>query len=218
MSSMFPNGSQYAISKPLLNAVAISAITNTEEAVASTVTPPANGAILALASGWPDLDNLVVRASDATANGFTLEGVNTENLVDYPAGQGAGSYLLASDWTTIDQVAGVATSGGDQQYATWQYVNDKRGRQYQRKTVKNAQTMTLTLDYDPDKPWYTALIAADRSGQPVILRVILPNGYGLYYMVDPSFNETPTQNANQNMQNTASFALAGPPSRFKEAA
>lgn len=218
MSSMFPNGSQYAISKPLGTAVPITAISNASPAVATSATPPADKAVIVLTSGWPDLENLVARAASPDADSFEIEGVDTTDVADYPAGQGAGGYLLASDWTTIDQIANVAQSGGDQQYANWTYVNDKRGRTYQRKTVKNPMTMTLTLDYDPDKPWYPALIAADRSGQPVVLRVVLPNGYGLYYLVDPSFNETPTQNANQNMQNVASFALIGPPSRFQEAA
>ncbi|MDF4005320.1 phage tail protein [Luteibacter sp. PPL552] len=218
MSSFFPDGSSFAISKPFGLAKAISAISNANPAVATTAAPPAAGTMVVLTSGWDDLENLVARAADPTANSFEIEGVDTSDAVEYPAGQGAGSFLAVADWTTLDQITGVSQSGGDQQYFQWSYVNDKRRRTFQRPTNKNPQTMTFNMDYDPDKPWYPALVAADRQGEPVVLRVILPNKYALYYLVYPSFNETPTLNSKQNMQNVASFALIGPPSRYQEAA
>jgi hypothetical protein len=151
---------------------------------------------------------------DPTANSFKIEGVDTTSVIEYPAGEGAGAFQVVSTWTPIDQVASVASSGGDQQYYTWQYVEDTSGRQQQKPTVKNPLTMTLTLDYDPTKPWYAALIAADRARVPVVLRAILPSGDTMYYLAFPSFNEVPTQTVNQNMQNVATFSLINAPARF----
>ena len=218
MSSLFPNGTKYAISTALATAIAVTAISDANPAVASAANPPAANAIGVLTSGWSDINNRVVRAITPTENGFTLDGIDTSEAANFPAGESAGAFQVVSGWTPIDQVANVASSGGDQQYYTWQYVEDTSGRQQQKPTVKNPLTMTLTLDYDPDKPWFAALIAADRARQPVVLRAILPSGVTMYYLVFPSFNEAPTQTVNQNMQNVATFSLINAPVRYKAAA
>ncbi|MEV8518671.1 phage tail protein [Dyella marensis] len=217
MSSIFPNGTRYSVSKTLAAAVAISAISNANPAVASAATPPADGSIVILTSGWGDLQP-VARTKGGTANNFQLERVDTTDTVDFPAGQGAGSFALVSDWFEIDQVRNSAITGGEQQFFTYQYVNDRKSLQKQKPTFKTPVVITLTLDYDPDKPWYDGLIAADELKDPIVLRAILPNGQEMYYYAYPSFNPEPIGPANENQTNTATFSLLVPSIRYPKVA
>lgn len=218
MSSIFPNGTKYEVSTALAAAIAVTAISNASPAVATAVAPPADGSIVIITSGWSSLSETIARTLGAEANSFELEGVDTTDVVEYPAGQGAGQVQRVSTWVEVDQVRSVATSGGDQQFFTYQYVGDKSGRQRQKPTVKSPMVLTFQLDYDPGKPWYAALIAADRAGVPVALKAVLPSGDEMYYLAYPSFNKVPTQAVNENMQNTATFSLITDPVRYKGAA
>ncbi|MET0332551.1 MAG: phage tail protein [Dyella sp.] len=216
MAAKFPNGTVFAISTTLAAAVAITAISNADPGVATTATPPEAGDILVLASGWPLLNNRIVRADAPTANGFTLEGVDTSSLKSFAAGAGAGSYMLAGSWVNLSQVTDSSSSGGDQQYASWQYMEDPTGRQQQRPTFKNAKSIALTQDYDPELPWYAAMQAAD-GGDPVVLRATLPGGDQLYYLAYASFDGDPTLDLNKNMSNKSTFSLISPATRYQAA-
>lgn len=207
----FPNGTVFSVSKALALAVAITAISNANPGVASAVTPPEDGSIGILKSGWPTLNERAVRTSAATANSFALEGFDTTDASIFPAGQGVGSVAIVTDWVTLSQVTEINKSGGDQQFFQWQYVEDRSSQQKQRPTVKNAKAITLKLDYDPALAWYDALDKADQAQEVVVLRAVLPNKAELYYVVYPSFDADPSMALNQNMQNTATFSLV---SRF----
>lgn len=217
MSQLFPNGTVFSVATALAAAVAISAITNASPGVATTATPPVEGDILVLTSGWPGLNNRIVRALDPTGTTFKLEGFDTTAVAKYPAGSGSGSYQEASSWVTLSQVVSISKSGGDQQYFQWQYVEDPSGQQQQRPTFKNAKSIALKLDYDPALAWYNALDQADEAKQPVVLRAVLPNGAELYYLVYPSFDSDPSMDLNQNMTNTATFSLISKLTRYDAA-
>ncbi|TRM51468.1 phage tail protein [Achromobacter sp. LC458] len=217
MSSIFINGTRYAISTALAAAVPITAITNAKPAVASAATPPADESILVLKSAWTNLNETVARSANADADSFELEGVDTTSTVLYPAAGGAGSFQAVTSWVELDQVRDVVMAGGDQQFFNYQYVEDPTSRQRQKPTFKNAMTMTVSLDYDPDKPWYAALIEADRLREPVVVRGVLPNGSTLFYYAYPSFNKVPVGQVNENLQNTAVFSLIADPIRYEAA-
>lgn len=218
MSSYFPNGTQYAISTTLAAAIALTAITNANPAVASAAAPPADGSIVVLASGWSALNDTVAKTANAAADSFELAGVDTTSLVDFPAGAGAGTARVAGGWVPITQVRSNNVTGGEQQFFTYQYVEDKSNRQRQKPTTKSPIVITLNMDYDPALPWYEALIQADKLGQPVILRATLTSGDVIYYLAYPSFNKVPTGGLNENQQNVATFSLLGDPVRYEAAA
>ncbi|ANN66470.1 phage tail protein [Bordetella bronchialis] len=217
MSSIFINGTKYSVSTGLAAAVAVTAITNANPAVASAATPPADGSILIVNSGWSELDETVARSANADADSFELEGVDTTSATRFPAGQGAGSVRAVDTWVPLDQVRDVQVAGGEQQYFQYQYVEDRSSRQRQKPTFKNAITLTFQLDYDPAKAWYQALIEADAARDPVVVRGILPNGAVLLYYAYPSFNKVPTGTVNENLQNTATFSLLADPIRYEAA-
>lgn len=210
----FPNGTQYSFSTTLGAAIPVTAITNADPAVATASAPPVDGSIVVIKSGWSALNDTVARTSGAAATTFDLEGVDTTSVSRYPAGEGAGSVQVATDFVGLSQVQTIAMSGGDQQFYQYQYVEDKNGRQHQKPTFKNAMTLTFTLDYDPALPWYADLITADQAGALVALKAVLPSGDTLLYLGYPSFNKVPTSTKNENQQVTATFSLAADPIRY----
>lgn len=207
MSAIFPNGTVFSVSTALGTALAVTAITNANPAVASASTPPADGAILIAKSGWTELNERVVRSANADSTTFELEGIDTTSLTRYPAGQGAGSVTPVTAWVDLSQVTAIEKTGGEQQFFQWRYVEDRNSRQRQRPTFKNAKVITLTLNYDPALAWYDALREADAVKDTVVLRARLPNNDELYYLVYPSFDADPSMTLDQNMQNTATFSM-----------
>jgi hypothetical protein len=206
MAASFPNGTQFAISSALATAVPVSAITNANPGVATaTAHGYADGNIVLL--NMPSkLNNRVVRVDNSSTNAFDLEGVNTTSTLVFPAGFGLGSAQLAATFTTLSQTVDSQTSGGEQQFAQWQYLEE--GTQYQRPTFKNARVLTLTHHYDPSLAWHDALLEADLAGEVRVLRATLPNASKLYWSVYVGFDGQPSFNINENQAVVASFALA----------
>lgn len=217
MASIFINGSQFRVSKTIAPAVAISSIANGVDPLASTGTPPEDGDILVIDSGWAALTEAVYRATGATENGFKLEGADTTDLRLHPEGSGAGAYQPVTDWFSLDQITDVQITGGEQQYHQFQYVEDPSAKQRQKPTVKSPTVLTYTLDYDLNKAWYAALVKADRLRIPVVLETKYPDGAITYYYGYPSFNKNPTGGQNVNLQNTFTLSLIADPVTYEGA-
>lgn len=213
MAGFMPNGTKYSFSTAYGEEKVISAISNTSPAVASASAPPADDSVVVVTSGWTELTDNVAVTDGATESGFSLVGINTTDVKRYPAGEGVGKFKAVTAWQSIDQIRDVAISGGEQQFFSYQYVEDPSSRQRQTPTNKNAMSMTINLDYDPNKAWYPALIEVDRKRDPVVLRAILPRGDAMYYYGYLSFNKVPTGSVNEHMQNVATFSLLSDPYR-----
>lgn len=211
MASLFPNKTIFSLSTSFEAPKTISAITNADPAVATAAAHGySDGDILLIGSGWTALNDAPVRVDGSATGTFELEGFDSTNVNRFPAGAGAGTAKKVLTWAALSQVLDPSTSGGEQQYYQWVYLDD--GIQRQRPTFKNARSMTIPMDYDAALPWYDALKEADLDGETRILRAALPNGKYFYWSVVVAFDGEPTFNANQNMQVTASFALANPTS------
>ena len=97
MASRFINGARYAIATAVAAPVAISGVSNANPAVALTSTPPANGSVVILKSGWPDANDSIVRsANQVAATSFEWEGYDTTDTARYPAGEGGGTFEVAT--------------------------------------------------------------------------------------------------------------------------
>lgn len=215
MASRFINGARYAFSTALANAVTVTGISNANPGVALTATPPTLGAIVVMTSGWSLLTDTVQRVATVVAGtSFALEGTNTTDTTKYPAGQGGGSFRTASNFVEFSQVRDLQTSGGEQNFTQFQYLEDPNSRQRQKPTFKSAMSLTFSMDYDPALPWYDAAIAADAQQIPVVLRETLPAGDVIYYYGYLAFNKEPTKTLNENMQCTATFSLLSDSKRF----
>lgn len=211
----FPNGTTFSVSTAFGAAVPFTAITNAAPPVCSATSPPPNGTVGLLTSGWAALSERVAKSTAMVAStSFELENIDTTDTTKFPTGQGAGSFNPVTTWVQLSQVTNVQKSGGTQQFYKWQYAEDPSSTQKQRPTFKDAKTITITLDYDPALAWYAALQAADAKQELVILQALLPSGDSLYYAVYPSFDADPTIDLNKNMENTATFSLVSPLTRY----
>lgn len=212
MSLKFANGAVIGFSTAYATAVTASAISNASPAVATVPTGTVDpDAVLIVRSGWAGINERVAVAGDETGGALPLIGLNTTSTIDYPAGQGAGSVIAVSSFVDFNQQGDLTTSGGEQQFWTGQFLEDRSGRQIQVPTFKNAKTLTLPLYFDPALPWYAAAVEADRRKEPVVLRIALPDGDTIYRYGYMSFDSDPTLAANNPMQVTMTFSALSEP-------
>ena len=106
----------------------------------------------------------------------------------------------------------MATSGGDQQFANFSFLEEDYERQLP--TITSAQSIQIGLADDPLLAGYIALKAAGEARAIRALKVTLPNGAVLLYNGYCSFNETPTLTKGSVMQVRATFSLSGRPVRY----
>ena len=213
--SLMINGARYAVATAFAPLVAITAVSNAAPPVASTLTPPALGTIVLLSSGWNALNESVARVGTVVAGAsFQLEGKDTTDVVRFPATEGIGGFQVASAFVNLPKVHDIQANGGEQNFATRQYVDDPSNTQVQAPTFKSARGRTMMLDYDPAKPHFPALIALDRSRIVTVLRETLPNGDVIYYAGRLSFNKEPTTTINEFMSNQTTFSFTGESIRY----
>ncbi|MFJ9451508.1 phage tail protein [Herbaspirillum sp. NPDC101397] len=214
MSYALPDGSKVSIASLYDAIVAMSAVSNAEEAIATVpaVNDFAAADIVVVTSGWLDLDQRVARLKAVNAGAITLEEIDTTDLKDFPAGAGAGTMQRVSEWTPIPQVVSFEVSGGDQNYANIEFLDDKKQRQLP--TSKSPTTLAISIADDPTKPHNKVLAKADKARLPRIIRLELPNGSNLYYNGIVSFNSSPSLAKGSVMATKASQALSAEFTRY----
>ena len=207
MASYLINGAKYALARAIAAAVPITNVTNADPALALTTTPPTTGAVVILDSGWPELNESVHRVGAVVAaTSFAIENFDATDDVRFPAGEGLGAFKVASNFIGLDQVRDIVYEGGEQQFFTYQYVEDASGRQRRKPTNKSASGFNIMLDYDPARPWFAELIEMDRNKVPTVMRETLVNGSVIYHYGYVSFNKEPTKGLNENMTVMATFS------------
>jgi hypothetical protein len=214
MSSMMINGARYAVATAMSVPAAITAVSNAAPPVATTAVAPVEGAVLLVTSGWGDINEVPVVADNLSATTFGLLGYSTVDLVRNPIGEGIGAFQVASAFVNLPKIHDIQPAGGEQNYATRQYVDDPSGKQIQAPTFKTAQSRTFMLDYDPTKPHFAALVTLDQKRELVILRETLPNGDVIYYAGRLSFNKEPTRALNEFMSNALTFSMSADSVRY----
>lgn len=216
--SIMLNGAKYAIATALAEAAAITNITNANPALALAPVTPDTGDIVLLSSGWGELDEVPARVGTVVADtSFGLLGYDTTDLVRFPEDEGLGAYVVASNFVNLPKIHDIQKSGGEQNYATRQYVSDPSSKQVQAPTFKSARTRTYMLDYQPDLPHFAALLALDRSQELTILRETLRNGDVIYYAGRVSFDADPTTALNEFISNAFGFAPTADSIRYPAA-
>lgn len=213
MAYSFPEGSSFQFSTTFAGAKTVTGVTNASPAVASSTGHGyVDGDIILMQSGWEDLTDTLVKADQLTADTFSLLGVNATDTNFYPAGAGAGTAQLVSNWKAIPQVLTIATSGGDPRFTTIQPLAKRNAINVP--TGFNAASITLTLGYDPTNATYQEMLDISRTLSKVAFRMVLSGGIqtlGYGYM---SVSEVPSLNSNQANQVTASFSLLGRPMSY----
>ena len=213
MAASLPDGAVVSISTTYGTAKTVTATTNGNPAVAtSTAHGLLSGAVVESKSGWNRISDRVIRVANVTANAFDFEQIDSTSTQFYPAGSGAGTVREITAWAQIAQIVTFETSGGDQQFATYSFLeNDFESQQ---PTITSAQSIRIGIADDPTLPGYKAVAAAAEARALRALRLQLPNGSVLYYNGIVSFNPTPTLAKGQIMTVQATFSLQSRPTRY----
>jgi hypothetical protein len=208
-----PNGSAIAIASTLGAPITATAISNANPGVVSAAAHGlSDGDIIVVSSGWELLNGRVVRVDDSATGVFDLEGINTVDTDDYPAGGGVGTVREVTAWTEITDVINPSTSGGEQQFWTYQTLRQKRQRQLP--TVSSPIVIAFQAADDVTQPWYAAVLAAAKAGTPTPMRLTLPDGSFIYYNGFWSMVETPSLNVNEGMLLSITFSLDADITRY----
>lgn len=218
MAVYLPNGSKFHIGSTYAAAKTFSSITNAAEAVASFAADPSliAGDIIEVTSGWERLDKRVVRVKTVSGAGpylVTLESIDTSNTSLYPAGNGAGTVREITAWTEITQVEAPTTSGGEQNFATYQSLSDDQEKRLP--TFRAAQGLNLSFFDDPTLAWYaTVRAASDASATLYALRIQLKSGAFIYASGYWTLREMPSMEANTPMKSVIDVAYGGAVTRY----
>lgn len=213
MSFRLPNGSTMDLASTYAVAKTVTAISNANPAVvSSTAHGYSNGDIIELTSGWTGLNGRLFRVASSTTDSYTLEGIDTSDTTRYAAGAGAGSSRKITAWVPINQITEVATSGGEQQFFVFGFLEENDDRQIP--TTRSPMSMTLTVADDPSQAFVDVAEAADLRRTPNGLRLNLPNGSKILYNAYTTITETPTLSRNNLMTRQLTCSLAGRPTRY----
>lgn len=217
MAFRLPNGSTFDFAEEYGDDVTITAISNTNPAVAtSTAHGFEAGDIVVVQSGWVKLTGRAFKVGTVTTDTFVLTGVNTLSTQSYPAGVSAGSAKKVEKWVNIPQITEVASSGGEQQFYQFGFLEEDEDRQIP--TTKSPSTLTLTVADDPSQPYVPVVEAADELKEERIQRLNLVNGDIILYNSIASITNTPSLTRNQIMVRTITLAQQGRVTRYKAGA
>lgn len=210
MSLKMPNGTVFGFSTVIAAAVAASAVSNANPAVATVAsgTPDTDDVVVIQSAGWPLANNTATKV-DVTGTAVTLLGVDTTETLLYPAGIAEMTLAIASSFVDFSQQGDLSQTGGEQNFWTGQLLEDPASRQINIPTFKTAKVMTLPLFFDKSLPWYAAAKLVDAKRLPVVLRARLPDGDEQYRYGYLSFDGDPSMAVNTPMGNTMTFTALG---------
>jgi hypothetical protein len=208
MALYFPEGSSLQFSQTLASAKTITAITNANPAVATSVAHGyTTGDEILLTSGWEDATDTVWKITVLTADTFSIQGLDATNTSFYPVGTGTGTAQKLSSWTVIPHVLSVSGSGGDARFTDVNLLSRRNGIRVP--TGFNATSVTLTMAHDAAQAAYQTMLGIARNLSKVAFKQVISGGavtYGYGYM---SVSEMPTLNNNQVNTVNAAITVLG---------
>jgi hypothetical protein len=214
MAVRVPNGSLVYMASGYGVAKTMSALSNATEAVATL--EASHGVVendyIELTSGWSRLNDKIVRADSVSTNDVTLEDINTSSTTIVPAGSGTGSVREISGWTQITQILSSSSTGGEQQFLEYQFLESDA--QTRIPTVKTAGGLTFTVGDDPTLAGYIALETANDDRLKRAFRIILPSGAIILYNAYVSLNKTPSLTVNELMACEVTLSFLNEPVRY----
>lgn len=214
MAVRLPNGATIAIVSTYGASAAMSALSNASPPHATLggghgVTA---GEFLEVTSGWAKLNARIVEAGTVATNDVILLGIDTTDTTKFPASGGVGSVRAITAWQQITQVLDLTTSGGDQQFTTYEFLESDD--QFQIPTVRAPQSLQLSIGDDTSLPHYALISAASEDRLPRALKVTLPGGSIITYNAYITLNPTPSLTKGNIMALTVTASLLALPVRY----
>lgn len=213
MAVKLPNGATVHIATALAAEKKATVATNAAECVLTVAGHGfANGDLVLFKSGWGKLNERVFQIGDVKADTFKLTGIDTSNADEFPAGSGIGAVQKITDWVQVSQIVEFSTSGGEQQYVDFGFLED--GFDQQIPSTKSAMSMSIKIADDTSLSGYKAAAKCSDKGGKWPLKVVLKGGGLICYNGYPRMNKTPELVRNQVMAVTLSYAISGEVNRY----
>jgi hypothetical protein len=214
MAVSLPNGATISIGSTYGTARAVSAASNASPSVIAL--EASHGIVVSdifeWTSGWSRANGNVYRASAVATNDVSVEGLNATSTTIYPAGSGTGTIREVTAWQQITQILDTGTSGGEQQFVTYSFLEDSA--EHQIPTVKSPVVFNLTIADDASLAHYAVLAAADADRAQRVLRVLLPSGSPIYFSAYVTLQKTPTLTKNEVMGLKVTLSLINEVTRY----
>lgn len=213
MAVKLPNGATVHIATALAADKKVTVATNAAECVLTVAGHGfAAGDLVLFKSGWVKLNERVFQIGDVKTDTFKLIGIDTSNADEFPADSGIGAVQKITDWTQVSQIVEFSTSGGEQQYVDFGFLEDNFDQQIP--STKSAMSMSIKIADDTSLPGYKAAAKCSDKGGKWPLKVVLKDGGLICYNGYPSMNKTPELVRNQVMAVTLSYAISGEVNRY----
>lgn len=214
MAVSLPNGALVYIASGYGVAKTMSAVTNANPGVATLEAAHdiIEGDFIEVTSGWSRLSDKIVRAGTVTTNDVVLDEYDTSLTSIYAAGSGIGSVREVTGWTQLSQVLSTSTSGGEQQFATYQFL--EADQETRIPTTKSASVLELSIADDASLAGYQLASVANDDRLKRAIKVVLPSGAIILYNAYVSLNKTPSMTQNEIMACQVTLSFLNEPVRY----
>lgn len=209
-----PNGSIVEIAASYGPESDITALSNANPAIATLDASHGieEGDYFEVISGWSRLTNKIVRAGTVAVNDVALEGINTIDTTAFPASAGVGTAREILTWTQLQQILELTTDGGEQNFLTYQFLEDDAQKRIP--TFKAPTGMTILVADDPSLAGYQLAEVANDDRQQRAVRFRFPNGSILLLNAFVTLNKTPRMTINELMAVEVTLSLTAEPVRY----
>lgn len=214
MAVQLPNGATISVGSTYGANITVSAVSNAANAVAtfSAAHGVVVGDIIEFTSGWSRANGNAYRASAVSVNDVTLEGLVSTSTARFPAGSGTGTAREVTAFTQITQMLEISTSGGDQQFTTYSFLESDS--EVRIPTVKAPITITMKIGDDATLAHYAVLDTADADRLQRVVRIVLPGGSPIYFAAYVTLQKTPTLTKNEVMGFGVTLSLINQTTRY----
>lgn len=213
MAVSLPNGSTVAIASGYGSAKVTTVVTNASEAVVTSAAHGySNGDFIEFTSGWSKATNKVFRIKSVATDTFVLEGFDSSSTTNYPAASGVGTVRKVTGFTQLAQITGSSSTGGEQQFLTYQFLEDDAEKRIP--TNKSAAGVTFTVADDPSLPGYIIASTANDDRAQRAIKITLSNSSIILYNSYVSLSTIPSLTVNELMTVEATLSLLASPVRY----
>lgn len=214
MSVTLVDGSTLSIASAYATQFTVTAITNANPAVATL--SASHGIIVGdffeLTSGWPGLDGRIFRASVVATNDVTLEGIDTTDTTQYPAGSGTGTGREISTWQSVGQVISISDEGGDQQFWEYQFMDQLLKRRVP--TVQDPVSLNLVIAQDLSLAYLSTIRTAQATQTVRAARLVFRNSARMVWNAYWALGQFPKLELGTGVQRAITNAVTGLPCEF----
>ncbi len=175
-----PAGSRIYMQSAVSASQEVSAISAASPGVVSYVgTDPADGSYVALTDmvGMTELEDALVKVSnvDTGADTFEMKDQDTTGFETFVS----GNMVPVTIGTEIKVASGMSMSGGEQEFAEYQYLWDKIKRRIP--TTQTPVQVDIPAIWDPQDPSMIAVKKAADTSAKTAFKIVFPSGVELLF-------------------------------------